>query len=95
MPAIFAEPVRFLGVATVAGEQVVGAPQEFDGPTAALVAAAKLDVAEVSFGMVRGGGPPLVLDLRPVPRILDISQLDLLARYFEQRSFRHHAVRAA
>jgi hypothetical protein len=95
MPAIFTEPVRFLCVAAVAGERVVGAPRGLDGPTAVLVAEAELDVAEVTFGVAWPSGAPLVLEVRPTPRILDIAQLDLLASYFEQRASKHHAARAA
>jgi hypothetical protein len=95
MPVMFSEPVSPVAVALVAGRRVVGAPQGLEERTAALVAAAKLNVAEVTFGSAGPGGSPLVVEVQPVPRIVDFPQLDLLAKYAEERACRHHAVRAA
>lgn len=86
MPAMFAEPVSLVAISLVADGRVVGAPQGLEGRTAALVAAAELNVAEVIFGQAGPGGSPLVLEVRPVPRIVDFLQLDLLTQYAEQRA---------
>ena len=95
LPVMFADPVRLVAVALVAGGRVVGAPQGLERHTAALVDAAELRVGEVVFGATGPGGSPLVLEVRPVPRILDSPHLDLLTKYAEQRACRQHAMRAA
>lgn len=95
MPVMFTEPVELRTVAAVAGGRVVGAPPGLDERTAALVEAAELNVAEVAFGATVSGDAPLVLAVRPVPRIVDIHQLDLLTWYAEQRAFSHYTSRAA
>jgi hypothetical protein len=95
MPVMFIEPVEHLTVATVAGGRVVGAPPGLDERTSALVEAAELNVAEVAFGATGTGDAPLVLAVRPVPRIVDIRQLELLTWYAEQRAFSYYTSRAA
>ncbi len=95
MPVMFAEPVSQVAVALVAGGRVAGAPQGLEERTAALVAAAELNVAEVTFASAGPGGSPLVVEVQPVPRMVDFPQLDLLAKYAEERACRRHAVRVA
>jgi len=95
MPAMFTEPVELLTVAAVAGGRVVGAPLGLDERTSALVEAAELNVAEVTFGAAGSDDAPLVLAVRPVPRVVDIHQLDLLTWYAEQRALSYYTSRAA
>jgi hypothetical protein len=94
MPVMFTEPVEFRTVAAVAGGRVVGAPPGLEERVAALVEAAELNVAEVAFGATVSGDAPLVLSVRPVPRVVDIHQLDLLTWYAEQRAFSYYTSRA-
>ncbi len=84
-PTAAGEPVRPLGPALVAGDEVVGAPPELHDRLVALARVAGLAVCEVGLGWVDSAAEPVVTGLSAVPGLTGPGQLAALADYLERR----------